>query len=290
MTRPIRHSAFLLALLLALGVSAPAARAQDDDPPSIAELMQQASGQLQQEDFAAAAKTLRQVVQRDKEQANGWQLLGFALHMDGQLDEAIKAHLKASEFEATKGVALYNLGCAYSLKKDKDKAFDYLEKAVAAGFDDVSYYETDTDLDSLRKDARFVRVMKLVRGEEVEPALDPAKLLGDWKYTAGKRAGEDVPEERLAGDVKVTKETFTLPAGPDSTFVMAYKLDAKKTPAAIDFEIKSGPVDEGSAKGVIKLIDKDTMQLCYDPNNAKRPEKFESTKENGFFLFTLKRK
>ena len=60
--------------------------------------------------------------------------------------------------------------------------------------------------------------------------LDAGKLVGDWTYVSGVRAGEKVDKERLAGKVTVTKDTFTLPAGPQDKFVMAYKVDAKAAP------------------------------------------------------------
>ncbi len=120
-------------------------------------------------------------------------------------------------------------------------------------------------------------------------AFDVEKLLGDWSYQSGKRAGEDVSEESLQGTVTFTKETVTLPGGPDAKFVMAYELDTSKRPTMIDLEIKSGPVPEGKAQGIIRM-NEDRLTICYIPGDSARPEKFESTKENGAFMFVLKRK
>jgi hypothetical protein len=47
-------------------------------------------------------------------------------------------------------------------------------------------------------------------------------------------------------------------------------------------------VPEGKALGIIKW-EGDTMQLCYDPMGQTRPTTFESTADNGCFMFTLKR-
>ena len=118
--------------------------------------------------------------------------------------------------------------------------------------------------------------------------LDAEKLVGRWIYTSGTRAGEKIDPERLQGEFTATKDKFEIPAGPDEKFVMRYKLDTTKSPAAIDVEIESGPAPEGKALGIIKM-DGDTWTLCYDPLGATRPEKFESTAENGFFLFEMKR-
>jgi uncharacterized protein (TIGR03067 family) len=123
---------------------------------------------------------------------------------------------------------------------------------------------------------------------EDKKAVDPANLVGDWTYVSGVRAGENVPKDNLVGTVTFTKDTVTVPAGGDMKFLMGYKIDAAKSPATIDLEIKDGPVKEGKAQGLIAL-EGDTLKLCYSAM-GKRPEKFESTKENMAFYFTLKKK
>ena len=38
----------------------------------------------------------------------------------------------------------------------------------------------------------------------------------------------------------------------------------------------------------VKRAHPDSIVLCYDPTGANRPESFESTADNGFFMFVLK--
>jgi uncharacterized protein (TIGR03067 family) len=120
--------------------------------------------------------------------------------------------------------------------------------------------------------------------------FDAGKLVGDWTYVSGAKSGEAVDKDHLQGKVTFTKDTITMPAGPNEKFVMAYKVDAKASPAAIDMEIKDGPVKEGKAEGIVS-INGDELKICYVPTfaGAKRPTKFESTKDNGAFLFVLKK-
>src|SRR5262249_54455282 len=99
---------------------------------------------------------------------------------------------------------------------------------------------------------------------------------------------EKIDKERLAAKVTIKKDELHIPAGPDMKFIMGYKIDASKSPSAIDMDIKDGPVKEGKAVGIIAL-DGDTLKLCYDPMGVTRPTKFESTKDNGAFSFVLKR-
>jgi tetratricopeptide (TPR) repeat protein len=86
--------------------------------------------------------------------------LAFALMSLNRNEEAIKSYENA--FAAgippganTRGVAYYNMACAYARLKQNDKAFEMLDKAIEAGFNDRNTLETDTDLAPIRSDGRF---------------------------------------------------------------------------------------------------------------------------------------
>jgi uncharacterized protein (TIGR03067 family) len=124
--------------------------------------------------------------------------------------------------------------------------------------------------------------------DKKDSKFDAAKMVGDWKIVAGTKQGEKVAEDNLKVKVKVSKENFTLESDMGK-FVMAYKLNPATNPVGIDLDIKEGPIPEGKAIGVVSVNGED-MKLCYVPDaSATRPAKFESTKDNGAFLFTLKR-
>ncbi len=57
---------------------------------------------------------------------------------------------------------LYNLGCIYSMLGAIGQALDCLEKAAASGLTQKSWYEHDSNLDPLRNEARFLRLMELL--------------------------------------------------------------------------------------------------------------------------------
>jgi len=137
----------------------------------------------------------------------------------------------------------------------------------------------------------LVCTMAIGAAEEPKKVFDAEKLVGDWEYVSGVRAGGVVEKDHLMGKVTFMKDKVIVPAGPTEKFVMVYKIDGSKTPATIDIEIKEGPVNEGKSIGLIELDD-DTLKLIYvivEDDKTKRPTKFESTKDNGAFLFTLKR-
>ena len=57
----------------------------------------------------------------------------------------------------------YNLACSYALLKMSNKAFEALEKAVSLGYNDISHMQADTDLDSIRKDDRFIKIIGAIQ-------------------------------------------------------------------------------------------------------------------------------
>jgi len=119
----------------------------------------QAQAAIQSGDFESAAAGFKKVIELDPKDGLAWQLLGFALHSSGKLDEALPVHKKATEFPAVAPVAAYNVACVYALQGKTDDAFTWLDKAVGFGFDRAEHIEGDSDMDSLRKDPRFAKVV-----------------------------------------------------------------------------------------------------------------------------------
>ncbi len=98
-------------------------------------------------------------------------MLGYSLHAAGRLDEAMAAHEKAATFPATKAAATYNIACVHALKGEIDAAFGSLDKAVAAGFQDLDLARKDSDLEKLRSDARFAKFLDGLKGAQKAPQL-----------------------------------------------------------------------------------------------------------------------
>ncbi len=265
--------------------------AQEQGEAELAELFRSAQLDLESEAFAAAAKKLKKYTAADDSNTQAWFFLGYSLHMDGKLDEAIEAHKKATKDPDLGPVAIYNLGCAYSLKNEPKKSLEYLHEALDAGFSRFEMFSTDQDLANVRKVDGFQEIMERAanNGRPVEKTTEIKGLAGKWVITSGQRAGEDVGSERLPPEITFTKKDVTIPAGPDQ-FVMSYKVvDDSKDVIKVDFKIESGPAPEGSALAILKLKGNQAT-LCYDPTGASRPEKFESTEDNGFFLFVMEKK
>lgn len=139
----------------ALAAQQPKAEAKD-----LGALRKTADAAVQQQDWATAVASFRKLTEAAPDDGRGWHMLGYCLHAQGKLDEALPVHLKAAEFPGVAPIATYNAACVYALKGDKEKALQWLEKAAQAGFGNVDHIDGDTDMDTLRADPRFTKIRK----------------------------------------------------------------------------------------------------------------------------------
>lgn len=274
----------IAAMLLVVGHS----HAQDNE--ELRELVQEAQAAVQSEDWEKAVELYTKANELRPDTPFVEFNLGYSLHASGKLDEAIKFHKKAAKSNQYKQTALYNLACAYSIKKDADKAFDNLEKSIKAGFLNTRQLEDDPDFKNVKDDSRFADMIVLMKnGGKMPVKISAETFYGSWTLTSGSRAGSKVAAESLP-EIKIDEKHFTIPSGPGAEpFVMSYKMMLDKKPIAVDFDIESGPISEGKAKGIVKVGDDGRMVLCYKPDAKEHPSDFISTKENGYYVFKMKK-
>jgi tetratricopeptide (TPR) repeat protein len=55
--------------------------------------------------------------------------------------------------------AHYNLACSYSLLQMNNPAIDALQSSLKLGYNDFEHLMNDPDLENLRKDSRFIRIL-----------------------------------------------------------------------------------------------------------------------------------
>lgn len=110
--------------------------------------------------------------------------LGFSLHVLGRIGEALPHHLRGagSMNRPIRIDCIYNAACAHALLSNPDDALRYLQYAIDVGFTDTAQLARDTDLDSIRPDPRF---QKLIDSIGVEPRLYEQLdfMVGHWQWT-----------------------------------------------------------------------------------------------------------
>ena len=273
-------------ILAALVLPGAWANAQDEQ-----ERFREAAEATQAQDFEKAVEILQELDKKIPDNPGIEFNLGYNLHAAGKIDEAIEYHKKASAAPQFKPTALYNLACAYSIKKDSDKAFDYLKQSIKAGFNESDQLNSDPDFDNIKSDARFKEMIAFMEngGKETAKKLKVEDFYGSWKVESGSRAGSKVESSRLP-TITITKKHLTIPSdGESPEFVMAYKMDLDAKPMTVDFTIESDAFKGSKAQGIMKMDDDGMLSLCYEPTGEKRPKKFESTEENGCFVFKMKK-
>lgn len=95
--------------------------------------------------------------------------LGKVLNRSGQREESEKAYLRLLEVapEQVEGLSeedfrpntWYNLACLAALRGDRAAGVERLEKAVRAGFKDRDWIKIDRELDALREDPGYTRLL-----------------------------------------------------------------------------------------------------------------------------------
>lgn len=76
-----------------------------------------------------------------------------------RLVRAVEEHKLTASATTVLPAALYNLACLNSVKGEKGKAVEWLEKAVRAGFKDRQWIKLDRDLDGLRNEAGYLKLL-----------------------------------------------------------------------------------------------------------------------------------
>ncbi len=79
---------------------------------------------------------------------------------DGNYNLAIRYYLASLTRNIDNEVAIYNVACCYGLMGDAELASLYLQRAVIAGYHDISFMREDEDFDDIRDDPLFAGTMQ----------------------------------------------------------------------------------------------------------------------------------
>ena len=113
-------------------------------------------------EYPEAAAAYAAYVKTHPDDAEAWLRLGLSQAQVHEASDADVSLQKAYALGAKRPVDLYNIACGYALTGSKDKALDWLGRAVDAGFRDRQLMTTDSDLESLRGDPRFDALVKRI--------------------------------------------------------------------------------------------------------------------------------
>jgi tetratricopeptide (TPR) repeat protein len=178
--------------------------------PSVAQTnpaMQEADALYQAQKWAEAAKAYEAITRAEPSNNRAWSRLGAALQAMGKYEQAIEAYQHSAQAGGNP-TTMYNLATAYSKTNNREKAFEWLDKALAAGFAQVKQLETDAALTILRDDPRFKEVMAQAQRNATPCAASPEHRqfdfwIGEWdvQNPQGQPAGTSSIQLILGGCV-----------------------------------------------------------------------------------------
>ncbi len=109
--------------------------------------------------WVEAAQAYRALTDQNPKDGWAWSRLAAALYFSKDTEGAIAAGKRAVAFADVRPKALVNLACFYAHAGRTEDALRSLEEAVAAGFREKSWLQNDGDLDPLRGEARFKKLL-----------------------------------------------------------------------------------------------------------------------------------
>jgi tetratricopeptide (TPR) repeat protein len=218
----------LLSMILACAIPVLAAG------QSAASAVEEADAAFKSQKWEESAKAYEAITKSDPGNARAWYRLGYSYHSLGKYDDAVTAYLQAAK-TGTAPVIMYNLACSYSRLSKSKEALDCLEKAVNAGFTQVSQISSDPDLGALHDDSRFKEIVALA-SKMAQPcgAYPEYKQfdfwLGEWDVQANGQPHGPASRSSIQRIVEgcVIFENYTQPGGYSGKSFNFYDASLKK--------------------------------------------------------------
>ena len=113
-----------------------------------------------------AAKRFQEYAEAHPQSGRAFYNWGFSELAGDRPEASIEPFQKALALGYRKPDTMYNLACGYARMDQKDPAFEWLYKALDAGFDESGTLRHDDDLDNLRGDPRYRKAIEIARANE----------------------------------------------------------------------------------------------------------------------------
>ncbi len=89
--------------------------------------------------------------------------LGEIYTKKGFYEKGLELDMRLARLRPDNPTVHYNLACSFSLTGDVGAALHAIEDAIRLGYDDLSFMNKDPDLENVRKDARYQRLLQGVQ-------------------------------------------------------------------------------------------------------------------------------
>jgi hypothetical protein len=154
--------------------------------------------------WTSAIPVYENVLKSNGENALAWNRLGFCYYNIGAHDKAVEAYMTSLQKNPPKGLEATvraRLARIQSIRNQKEEAFASLDKAVAAGYVNLTELKSLNDFQNIRNDARFEKLLTAVTNNAFpcmgnQQAREFDFWIGEWDvYPNGS--------SQLVGDSKI---------------------------------------------------------------------------------------
>lgn len=99
------------------------------------------------------------IIHRHRDYVDALRVHGNNLTLKGRYRDGLEIDQRLIELRPNDPVVRYNLACSYALLGKSDASLKSLRQAIEMGYRDFRYIREDRDLDAIRSDPRFDRIL-----------------------------------------------------------------------------------------------------------------------------------
>ena len=193
--------------------------------PSITpEQRKDAGAAFQKGEWAKAGAIYAKIADTEPSNAAAWHRLGYCRYQEKAYEPALDAFAHASDV-GKRADSMYSAGCMCALLARPDRAFEWIDKAIAAGFGDEATFVSDEDLASVRSDPRYAAAKIKVQANARPCSVDPKARqfdfwIGEWDVsdTASKTPAGKSSIQLILGDCVIFENWSGLKGGNGKSF------------------------------------------------------------------------
>jgi len=116
------------------------------------------SGEQSQAEFEM--EFFGRVLDRKPDYIDVLRIMGNLLTLKGHFHEGLEIDKKLVQLRPDDALAFYNLACSFALLNQKEESLSALERSVELGYRDFQFMKQDRDLETIRQDPRFCRILQ----------------------------------------------------------------------------------------------------------------------------------
>ncbi|MCR9202068.1 MAG: hypothetical protein NXI04_25780 [Planctomycetaceae bacterium] len=143
--------------------------------PSDQMLLARAQAAIAASRFEQAESLLQSLVENGGNSSRLYFQLGYVQQVQEKYDSATASYALALAASRPLVVPVeYNLACMAAVLGDTEEAFEHLDRAAAAGFQNAAQLKADPDFNSIRSDPRFA---KFAAGTAADDFVEPTRVI-----------------------------------------------------------------------------------------------------------------